>query len=392
MTSSSKVRAIMNFVYISSEYSNNLPSGENLVVDYQISALRSHGHEVEHIRFSTDLLLERSFYRLRSFIRVASGFGSSPVKNMKVLKPDVLVLHNLFPNIGTRWLKKFRKSFPETKIIVFVHNFRFLCASGTLLLKDNHCEKCISKGPKHSLINRCYKDSFFATLPWYFSKKFKVVDRQLIAQVDFLIFLSQKNRSYFQRYNSIAQSFVVQNFVPKLDNPKTIDKMKKNGKWVVVGRLSREKGILKLVQNFPDNQSLDIFGDGEEAQSIKELIKHKPNISLMGKVNPSELAERLPYYYGAIHASIWVEIAPLTILEFHRAGLPIIYTGNNFSPADSEIVVEGVKLEKYTSTNLELAMRKIESQYQDYVLNSFKTYETYYSEEIWLKNFLNCIG
>jgi glycosyltransferase involved in cell wall biosynthesis len=165
----------------------------------------------------------------------------------------------------------------------------------------------------------------------------------------------------------------------------------KNGKWVAVGRLSVEKGILKLVEKWPNELELDIFGDGPELPKIQELIKTKPNITLKGTIPGSELEQLLPRYLGAIHCSLWIEIAPLTVLEFKRAGLPIIYTGNNFTPFAMDIPIVGVKLEKYEPRYLIEACENILQNYRKASDKSHQAYLEYYSEEAWILRFESLI-
>jgi glycosyltransferase involved in cell wall biosynthesis len=193
--------------------------------------------------------------------------------------------------------------------------------------------------------------------------------------------------------NQTAKTFVLPNFVPmKKDFDIQVNPASKNGKWVVVARLSVEKGVAKLVQNWPNELQLDIFGDGPELPRIQELIKEKPNITLIGQVSGSELEQRLPRYLGAIHASLWMEIAPLTVLEFMRAGLPIIYTTSNFTPFSTDIPMVGIQLEKYDTSYLIEACENILQNYRKASDKSHQAYLEHYSEEAWILRFESLIS
>jgi len=379
----------MRIALVHSAYSRTLPSGENFVVSAQAELLNTLGHEVLLIQAETDELSLKLLYKPRSMIRVAFGIGHSPFSNLSKFNPDVVLIHNLYPNFGSSWIRKLKKKQKNVMVLSVVHNFRYICASGNLLRNGKHCDKCITDGPVHSLIYRCYRNSFFYTVPWFISKVLQVSKRNILDTVDAMVFLSAATAAEFKKlYPEATRYHTLPNFVPvnKVDYTGG-DLSSKNGKWVVVGRLSVEKGIAKLVENWPNELKLDIFGDGPELPRIQELIKANPNITLKGRVSGSDLEKFLPQYLGAIHCSLWIEIAPLTVLEFKRAGLPIIYTGNNFTPFSEDIPIVGTKLEKYNSRYLIKACENILQNYREASDKSHKAYLEYYSDEAWISRF-----
>jgi glycosyltransferase involved in cell wall biosynthesis len=217
----------------------------------------------------------------------------------------------------------------------------------------------------------------------------QVSKRNIIDTSDSLIFLSVEAEQIFRRkFGSKEKNFTLPNFVPMNKNIEIEgNPASKNGKWVVVARLSTEKGVLKLVQNWPNELHLDIFGDGPELPRIQELIRAKPNITLKGKVLGSDLEQILPRYLGAIHSSIWIEIAPLTVLEFMRAGLPMIYTSQNFTPFERDIPIAGIELRKYDSRSLIEACEHVLQNYRALSDLSHQAYLEFYSEESWILRF-----
>jgi glycosyltransferase involved in cell wall biosynthesis len=383
----------MRIALVHSAYSRTLPSGENFVVSAQAELLNTLGHEVLLIQAETDELSLKLLYKLRSMIRVAFGIGHSPFSNLSKFNPDVVLIHNLYPNFGSSWIRKLKKKQKNVIILSIVHNFRYICASGNLLRNGKHCNKCITDGPVNSLIYRCYRNSFFYTIPWFIAKVLQVSKRNILDTVDAMVFLSAATVAEFVKaYPQKIRYDVLPNFVPnnKVDYIGG-DLASKNGKWVVVGRLSVEKGIAKLIENWPDELQLDIFGNGPELPRIQKLIKAKPNITLEGKVSASDLEKLLPQYLGAIHCSLWIEIAPLTVLEFKRAGLPIIYTGNNFTPFSTDVPIIGIKLEKYESRYLIKACENILQNYREASDQSRKAYLQHYSGEAWISKFESLI-
>ncbi len=82
---------------VHSFYSSAQPSGENTVVLNEVEALRRAGHEVALFAAHTDELEGEVFYKLRSGMRVATGYGRNPLKAINEFSPDVVHVHNLFP-------------------------------------------------------------------------------------------------------------------------------------------------------------------------------------------------------------------------------------------------------------------------------------------------------
>ena len=95
------------------------------------------------------------------------------------------------------------------------------------------------------------------------------------------------------------------------------------------GRLSREKGILNLVEainNIPGAR-LIIAGDGPERENIQAYIKeHKleNRITLLGYLNQNDIRENIRKCRFVTVPSIWYENCPYSILETMEIGKPII--------------------------------------------------------------------
>jgi len=221
----------------------------------------------------------------------------------------------------------------------------------------------------------------------------RVSKRNIFDNVDASIVLSAATVNQLEKIKNFKFNYLLlPNFV---SSDKTFDSdasaTTKNGKWVVVARLSVEKGITRLVERWPSELKLDIFGDGPEFSRIQELIKAQPNITLKGLISSTDLEQILPRYLGAIHCSIWLEMAPLTVLEYHRAGLPVIYTGMNFTPFLDEIESVGVRLETYDTLHLKQACTIILQNYRDASIKSHQAYLLYYSEDAWMLRFENLL-
>ena len=91
----------MKVAIVHSFYSTRAAGGgeNNAVVD-EVEALRRRGHRVLLIDQSTDVRERARLYPFEAAITVATGVGRSPLKALKHFEPDVVHVHNLFPNYG----------------------------------------------------------------------------------------------------------------------------------------------------------------------------------------------------------------------------------------------------------------------------------------------------
>src|SRR5688572_988933 len=127
----------MRIALVHSYYSSRVPSGENNVVDAQAQALRSAGHDVVVVAQSTNHRMRRRTYSLEAAVTVATGIGPSPLRALREFAPDVVHLHNLFPNFGRRWLREY-----DGPLVATMHNYRPLCPAATLFRDGGVCTEC----------------------------------------------------------------------------------------------------------------------------------------------------------------------------------------------------------------------------------------------------------
>src|SRR5574337_2103864 len=108
----------MRIAVVHSYYSNRVPSGENVIVDLQVEALRRAGHDVRVIsRHQEDVERSRA-YPVVTAVRVATNRGPSPVHEINRFDPDIVHVHNLFPNFGRRWAARL-----SSRLVTTVHNY-----------------------------------------------------------------------------------------------------------------------------------------------------------------------------------------------------------------------------------------------------------------------------
>ena len=156
-------------------------------------------------------------------------------------------------------------------------------------------------------------------------------------------------------------------------------------KWVYVGRLTPEKGILSLLENWPKGYCLDIYGTGPLQKEVKQYVSKNSEIKLLPNLDREKLLIKLPEYFGGVFPSQWMEGMPLVVLEFLNASLPVVaLEGTSVSKLIKDEGA-GIVLPELSSRSLAQAFQEISSEYPKFRKNSNMLFESHFSENIWIE-------
>lgn len=338
----------MKIAIVHSYYRQGLPSGENRVVDLQVEALRGAGHAVELFARSTDELKKSPFYEVSAAYRVSTGYGGSLGSELAHFKPDLVHVHNIFPNIGWRSLDRV-----DSPVVLTLHNYRTFCAAGDAMLKGNLCVKCQETGSHNAVTNKCYQNSAIKTIPLAIQNRRGFIKNPIIVRAAGVVVLSSRQQDLFARFGlSETTHALIPNFVPENEH-RTAEK---NGRWLWVGRLSREKGLQELLEWWPNDLKIDIVGQGPLSQELER--GQKTNVKRLGPKSSSELSAMMPHYQGLIVSSLpGAESAVnLVHLEALASGIPVI--ARTPSASGDENITSGIGRTYQTADELSRALKE----------------------------------
>ena len=303
----------MKVAVVHSFYTARQPSGENSVVVDQAEQLARAGYDVELVSRATDDVSTRRGYALGAAITTVTGFGPSPHSILSRFRPDIVHLHNTFPNWGTNWLSRW-----SDRSVVTLHNYRSLCSNG-LLFRDGHaCTDCISLPVIPAIRHACYRDSRAASVPLAMGSAPGGGLRRLPGKSARLIALNTRAAELFSRvFNRPVD------LVPNFVSPMSTTPAQHHG-WICVGRLSSEKGIDQLLREWPPSESLDIVGGGPLEVRVRELAAQLPHVRVLGQRPRDEVLTMFPRYTGLVLPSVWREGLPTVILEALASGVPSV--------------------------------------------------------------------
>jgi glycosyltransferase involved in cell wall biosynthesis len=359
----------MRVAVVHGYYSSRVPSGENVVVDLQVDALRRAGHDVEVFARRQDEVEREPGYHLTTALRVATGRGHDPVAAIDAFAPDVVHVHNLFPNFGRRWVRRY-----ADRLVTTLHNFRPICPAATLFRDGHDCTLCPDTGTaRHAVTHACFKDSRVATLPVALGTRF-AADPLLDAAARVITL----NDGMAARYAAVGvpagKLVTVPNFVAATGSPGAHD----GDFWLFVGRLAVEKGIDRLLAAWPADERLLVVGSGELEAVAARLAG--PRVELLGQRPPEEVRDLLGRARGLLFPSIWPEGLPTVYLEALASGLPVLAWPE--SVVGELVAAEGTGLVATGALAEDLARaRAIFPARQQHCRD---TYQARYTERAWL--------
>ena len=316
----------MKFLIVHNRYSR--AGGEEGVVAFQRRLLESRGHEV--------VLYERSHEEIRNwrFGRFASLFSAlynrRAIREVRELveheRPDVAIVHNLFPVISPAVLPVLKKA--SVRVLVTLHNYRLVCPTGIFYTGGRICERCGRCAGRewNCLIHKCegsWAGSFGYALRGWWSRKKGYFSKN----VDCFLALSDFQRDILSRYTGIsAERFaVVPNCIDPAAMPAPSDTAMAAGRHYIAyaGRLSPEKGIdlLFAVARLLPDMEFRVAGEAAEGYALPVV---PPNVKLLGQLDRVQLAD---LYIGAAAVAVtsrWYEGFPLSVIEAMYYGAPVV--------------------------------------------------------------------
>ena len=370
----------MKIAIVHSFYSESSPSGENAVVRDQMDVLSSAGLDVHLFYCATDSLRGSEFYKARSAVNVALRRGNNPTRYLSGLRPDVVHIHNTFPNIGTRWIADW-----PGPIAMSFHNYRSWCINGTFFRSGRQCTDCISHHHLSipGIVHRCYRGSIAASIPPAVSRRGFRDD----SSHDNVIHVATSEGSY-AKLSSLRTSerpvVQVPNFVIDRGGhraPEQVDA------WLALGRFDPEKGFLQLIRDWPSTHRLRILGSGPQENAIREAVRGRANIHLSGPVPRDELRKLIDSHVGLVFPSLWFEVAPQAVVEAMSAGTPVIAHRANVVSGLLERTGSGIAYGD--AEELTAALDNVRDNWSVVSQQARRVYESEWTPQIWLRRTLN---
>lgn len=362
----------MRVLVVHNFYGSEAPSGENRVVEAEMSLLERYGHQVALFSRNSDSLRRSG---LRGAIRAGATVPWNPSiaseirRAIRAFDPDVVHAHNTFPLISPAVFYAIDE--PVARVLT-LHNYRLVCPAAIPMRDGRVCTECIDRRTViPAVVHGCYRGSRIATLPVAASVALHRAIGTWSKQVEAFVALTEFQRARLSAAGLPAERIEVKpNFFE--GNPAVVTWSDRQDVAVFAGRLSPEKGVETLVDAWTRwgaaAPELRILGDGPLRAALEARAASTPQarIRFLGQRSASEAAGEISRARLLLVPSVCFEGFPMVLREAFAFGTPAAVSdlgglpsivrpgvcGLSFPPGDARALLEVVR-EAWTSGRLE---------------------------------------
>lgn len=302
--------------------------------------LKKHGHEVAYFSMEDEKnikTVDKEYFVPKFDLNNSSKLKALNVisnkKNGKIMekalddfKPDIVHINNFQRQLSAAIIKPcIKRNIP---IVFTAHDVQAICPAITMMDNDkNTCELCMKGKYMNCIKKSCNKGSklksIIGALEGYYYRFNKIYTNK----ISYIITPSEFYRDKFiedgvdpNKIQAIHNSIEMEDYDVKTED---------EGYALYFGRLSKEKGILNLINAFvkTNGGKLYIAGEGPEKETIESIInknKLQGRVKLLGFLNKEQMTEYTRKCKFVVVPSIWYENCPYSVLETLAIGKPVI--------------------------------------------------------------------
>ncbi len=267
-------------------------------------------HSTGIARFLYPLRIIYSFEARKKIMEVIESF-----------KPDIVHMNNINFQLTPSIIYGAKKK--KVPVVQTVHDYQMICPNHLLYNFDKNtpCEKCVDLSHINCIKNKCIHGSLVKSILGVIEAKFYSF-LKTYKKVDLFVcpsnFLERKLLSAKEYYKGKTKT--IHNFIDKEKFSK--EESKEKDYILFVGRLSGEKGIelIKDTAKLLPEYKFVVAGSGPD----EEILKGISNIHLAGFLTGEKLTELMGEAKVLLLPSVCYENCPLSILESHALGVPVV--------------------------------------------------------------------
>lgn len=359
----------MNLLLIHNNY--GAYSGEEAVVDRQISLFKEMGHHVNIYRKTTEGVRGTLAGNIKGLLY--GFYAPDAIKDIKKImkenKPDMVIIHNLYPYISPAILKHIRRV--GVPIVMTVHNFRLMCPTGLFMRDSKPCELCLGGHESNCIRYNC-EHSVMKSIGYAGRNWFARITKAYINHVDVYACITQFQIQKLKEAGFDSKKLVhIPNFLEEVNLPEYIE-----GEYVAIsGRLSQEKGIdlaLEVAARTPEIKYL-FAGSPREGEPITTTIPD--NCVMLGHIPGQELERFYQNSRFLLNMSRCYEGFPMTLLEAASYGKPSIGPAHAGFPEIIDDNVTGLLFKPGDADDLEQKITHLWNNPEDCIMMGKNAYQ-----------------
>lgn len=330
----------MRVLVVHNRYRSEQPSGENNVVDAEVTLLAEGGHQVSLFERRSDDIAAMPLPR-KAAVPLMVPWNPAVRKELaarlRASRPDVVHIHNTFPLLSPSVVAACADA--GVPAVATLHNYTMVCPPGTLHRDGRICTDCVGGSPLPAVKHGCYRGSSAATLPM--AASMIANRRRWWTGVSRFFCISAAQRDLLVSAGMPGERMVVKhNFVTDPGVRRTGD-----GKHVLfLGRVTEEKGIGLLMRAWEQlggalGVPLVIAGTGPMQDEVAAWAAARDDVSYVGLRNKAECRALTADAVAVVAPSTWLEAFGLVVVEAMAAGVPTVAAAHGAFP---ELVEDGV--------------------------------------------------
>ena len=304
-------------------------------------------------------------------------------KALEEFKPDIVHINNFQRQLSASIIDAIKEK--NIPIVMTAHDLNPICPASIMLYNGEVCDDCITKGYTQCIKKKCVKGSTLKSTLGVMEKKYYDIHK-VFRKIDCIIspseFIKNQLVNGKLKYSEIV---TLHNFVNESERNEYV-----LGDYAFyLGRLSKEKGILNLIEaiGYIPNAKLLIAGDGPEREKIEAYIsEHKLDgrITLLGYQNQDSIHKYITNSRFVVIPSICNENCPYSVLEAMEIGKPIVASRIGGIP---ELIADGENGYLYKADDINELKEKLmlmldnDDKVNRFAQKSRELYESYYSPD-----------
>lgn len=301
--------------------------GEEHVASAEAQLLRDAGHHVSTLTMDNRDAFASLGSKLSSYMRCAAGRNTHAAERIDAWarhqRLDVVHVHNIFPLItaaGPNALRALR-----VPVVATLHNFRLLCAAGTMTRSGKPCHDCLTKSPRAAIVNRCDRGSALQTTARVIAQARAFDSGRGFADL-FIAPSSHVREAHIEAGMDPGRIVVRPHFTDLTPCPTP-----RGTGAIAIGRLDAAKGVAELAKRWPaDAPRLTVVGEGPLEHEAKSAAA--ANVRFTGQLDRDALRRELINHALLIAPSRLPETFGLTLIEAAACSVPAVAFDSGATP------------------------------------------------------------
>tara|TARA_X000000368_G_scaffold415823_1_gene408363 strand:- start:1859 stop:3010 length:1152 start_codon:yes stop_codon:yes gene_type:complete len=299
--------------------------GEDIAVANEITLLKQY-FRVEELYFENTI--KNPIKQLIYFL-INRNIESKKILSQKIenFEPDLIYIHNTWFKASISILEKSIES--KAEVVLKVHNFRYFCTRSYTTAnhfdENENCHACGLNQSSMGNLNKYFQESFIKSLlvSRYGKKYFNILKKGDIK----IAVLTNFHKNFMEKLDIPGEKiYVFPNHISQENSQ--VSTSNKENYLVYAGRISKEKGVDNLIQEFlsieENNFNLKIIGEGPlKKQLVNKYNSHK--IEFIDLMENSEVLKLISNSRGIVTATRLYEGQPTLLCEASSLGVPSIF-------------------------------------------------------------------